>query len=141
MRAGARPPSATAWMGANFDTAAACERRRRSHDLSACDKVTVAPLRDRIAAAVGPDGARSTNDDFRKLLTAASELHKLDCRRQVSALWRCDAMQRNAIQCILCGYVMSAPAVEWRTARTAVVRRRALRLPVAPRGAVLAYRR
>ncbi len=35
--------------------------------------------------------------DFFKLLTATSELRKLDCRRQVSAPWRCDAMQRNAI--------------------------------------------
>ena len=81
------------------------------------------------------------HDDFRKLLTATSELHKLDCRGRVSAPWRCDAMQRNAIQCILCAYVMSAPVVEGRTARTAVVRRRVTRLPVAPRGAVLAYRR
>jgi hypothetical protein len=61
------------------------------------------------------------HDDFRKLLTATSELHKLDFRRQVRALWRCDAtrcdaMRRDAMRCdamrcdatrrdaALCGY-------------------------------------
>ena len=37
------------------------------------------------------------HDDFRKLLTATSELHKLDFRRQVRALWRCDAMRCDAM--------------------------------------------
>ena len=34
------------------------------------------------------------HDDFRKLLTATSELHKLDFRRQVRALWQCDVTRR-----------------------------------------------
>ena len=46
------------------------------------------------------------HDDFRKLLTATSELHKLDFRRQVRALWRRDATRRDAMRCdaALCGY-------------------------------------
>ena len=39
------------------------------------------------------------HDDFRKLLTATSELHKLDFRRQVRALWRCDAVRCDATRC------------------------------------------
>ena len=76
------------------------------------------------------------HDDFRKLLTATSELHKLDFRRQVrcAVAMRCDAMHPLR----LC-YVVLAPAVQWHTGRTAVVRRSALRLPCC--GAALAYRR
>ena len=38
------------------------------------------------------------HDDFRKLLTATSELHKLDFRRQVrcAVAMRCDAMRCDA---------------------------------------------
>ena len=39
------------------------------------------------------------HDDFRKLLTATSELHKLDFRRQVRALWQCDTMRCDAMRC------------------------------------------
>ena len=48
------------------------------------------------------------HDDFRKLLTATSELHKLDFRRQVrcAVAMRCDAMRCDAMRCILCGCVV-----------------------------------
>ena len=39
------------------------------------------------------------HDDFRKLLTATSELHKLDFRRQVRAPWRRDATRCDATRC------------------------------------------
>ena len=55
------------------------------------------------------------HDDFRKLLTATSELHKLDFRRQVRAVWRCDAMRSSAVIAVLC---WPLPAVE-SAARTA----------------------
>ena len=42
------------------------------------------------------------HDDFRKLLTATSELHKLDFRRQVRALWQCDATRRDACDVTRC---------------------------------------
>ena len=37
LRACVRAPAQCQCIGANFDTAAACERRRRSHDVPACD--------------------------------------------------------------------------------------------------------
>ena len=100
------------------------------------------------------------HDDFRKLLTATSELHKLDFRRQVRAPWQCDAtrrMRRDAMQrdAILCGYccaVLASPrSGVSRThaqpyVRTAVAcghtsERRAPRLPPRGGGEALAYRR
>ena len=65
------------------------------------------------------------HDDFRKLLTATSELHKLDFRRQVRALWRCDARRCDATRCdatrssaVIAVLCWPLPAVE-SAARTA----------------------
>ena len=90
------------------------------------------------------------HDDFRKLLTATSELHKLDFRRQVRALWRCDATRRDAI---LCGYLLCCVGLypQWSQLHNHTYvppwphcdtgERRAPRLPPRGGGAALAYRR
>ena len=51
------------------------------------------------------------HDDFRKLLTATSELHKLDFRRQVRALWQCDATQRDACDAMRCDATRSSAVI------------------------------
>ena len=76
-----------------------------------------------IASLPLSDPMAPEHDDFRKLLTATSELHKLDFRRQVRAPWRCDAThatrrdatRSSAVIAVLC---WPLPAVE-SAARTA----------------------
>ena len=102
------------------------------------------------------------HDDFRKLLTATSELHKLDFRRQVRALWRrnamrcgamrCDAMRCDPLRLLLCCvglYPQWSQPHALPHNRTYVPlwphcdtgERRAPRLPPRGGGAALAYRR